>query len=170
MKAARAILVLLVLVFAAADLIASGPVGIYGMIEKVIFEPNEKSPERIQVWGAFAFVDGGLSGPGVTSKPQRGYLYFTLPPGNAQLAAKTEWADLKAVAGAGQAIGFGNWGYTGPFTFDGLALRTGVRVRPQSEAPASPDVYWTNAGIVKLNGQGNRAGIVKQLREALSTR
>src|SRR5579864_4946134 len=96
MKAARAIGVLVILL-AASDLIASGPVGIYGIVEKVVFEPNEKSTERIQIWGVFAFVDGGVSRPGATTKPQRGYLYFTLPSGNDQAAAKTEWGDLKAV-------------------------------------------------------------------------
>ena len=42
MKAAKAVLVG-VLLFAAADLIASGPVGFYGIIEKVVFEPSEWS-------------------------------------------------------------------------------------------------------------------------------
>ena len=45
------------LVFA-APLKASGPLGIYGIVEKVVFEPNEQAPERIQLWGAFAYVDG----------------------------------------------------------------------------------------------------------------
>ena len=67
---------LLVIFFlAAARLFASGPIGIYGIVEKVVFEPNERSPERIQVWGAFAYVDGGAnSGLGV-SAVKRGYLY-----------------------------------------------------------------------------------------------
>src|SRR5207253_418191 len=101
MNVMRLVLVPGVLLLATVNLIASGPVGIYGIIEKVILEPNENSPERIQIWGAFAFVDGGPSRPGAISKPQRGYLYFTLPPGNDQ-AAKTEWADFKVLAGAGQ--------------------------------------------------------------------
>src|SRR5881397_513962 len=100
MKTATAILVLLILVLAAVDLMASGPVGIYGIVEKVIFEPNQNSPERIQVWGAFAFVDGGVNGSGRISQPQRGYLYFTLPSGNTQAApVRAEWSDLKAIAG-----------------------------------------------------------------------
>src|ERR1051325_8583405 len=28
--------------------------GIYAMIDKVILEPNDTAPERIQIWGAFA--------------------------------------------------------------------------------------------------------------------
>src|SRR5438552_4109754 len=84
MKTAKTILVVGVLLFAAAELIASGPVGIYAIIENVIFEPSEEAPERIQIWGAFAVVDGGLTRPGATSKPLRGYLYFKLPDGSAQ--------------------------------------------------------------------------------------
>src|SRR6266699_332525 len=94
MKTAKVILVVGVLLFAAADLVASGPVGIYAIIEKVIFEPNDQAPERIQIWGAFAVVDGGLTQPGATSKPLRGYLYFKLPNGSARSVAKMEWADL----------------------------------------------------------------------------
>ena len=193
MKAARTICILVILLFAAVDLVASGPVGIYGIIEKVIFEPNETSPERIQVWGAFAFVENGLAQPGATSKPQRGYLYFKLPdfslPGrdkNQLSIIRTEWADLKSVAGTGQAVGFGNWGLVGGFNgldsrttgstfpyllelFPGGGSQTDVRVRPQSEAPKNPAVYGTNAGIVKLPEQGSHAGIVKQLKEALKT-
>src|SRR2546422_6642770 len=108
MKTAKAILVAGVLLFAAADLIASGPVGIYAIIERAVFEPSEQAPERIQIWGAFAVVDGGLTRPGATSKPLRGYLYFKLPDGSARAVARTEWMDLKYVAGTGQAIGFGN--------------------------------------------------------------
>jgi hypothetical protein len=165
-----------ILLVGIADLSASGLLGIYGIVEKVIFEPSEKSPERIQIWGAISFVNGGVEGSG-TSKPQRGYLYFTLPFSSSidQLAAKTEWTDLKTVAGTGQAIGFGSWFYGGPF--EGFELRsrgsnTGsdVRVRPESEKPAGPAFYNTDAGIIKLSDQGSHADIVKQLRAVLGTR
>ena len=181
MKVAKAILVG-VLLFAAADLIASGPVGFYGIIEKVVFEPSEKAPERIQIWGAFAVVDGGPARPGATSKPLRGYLYFKLPDGSDRAAARTEWMDLKSVAGTGQAIGFGNWGFVGsvqdfgtrssngiPY-FLGGSRQIDVRVRRDYDPSASPAVYSTNAGIVKLADQGSHAEIVKQLREALKAR
>ena len=175
----------LLVVMAAADLTASGPVGIYGVIERVVFEPNERAPERIQVWGAFAFVDGGVRNQMATSMPKRGYLYFKLPR-QGQEIARMEWADFKAVAGTGQAIGFGNWGLIGNFNnldsrsardtfpyllelFPGGGSQTDVRVRPASEPPANPGAYSTNAGIVKLSEQGSHASIVRQLKEALKT-
>jgi hypothetical protein len=160
---------------------ASGPLGIYGIVEKVVFEPVENSPERIQVWGAFAYVDG-FRGSGAVSAAARGYMYFRLPDSGADVV-RTEWADLKAVAGTGQAIGFGRWGYIGGFqslrpdqwpsspSMIWYAVPQGgewndLRVRPASEPPASPGVYQTNAGIVRLS-EASHAAVIKKLREAL---
>jgi len=188
MKAALFVMVLLASV---AALTASGPMGIYGIIEKVVIQqeaaPNEA---RIQVWGAFAYVDGASGGVTI-SEAKRGYLYFYVPypyPGtNKQVPAAefAEWDDLKAVAGTGQAVAFGRWGYIGGF--GGLQPgstsntppyilevgRTGtndmadLRVRAESEAPARPARYQTNSGVVKLSESGSHAEVVKQLKAAL---
>ena len=45
--------------------------------------------------------------------------------------------------------------------------QTDLRVRPASEAPASPALYQTNTGIVKLSDTGSHAEIVRQLKDAL---
>src|SRR5688500_8246933 len=112
MTTRKLILAFVVLLAGAVNLGASGPLGIYGIVEKVVFEPNEQSPERIQVWGAFAYVDGGVGSSLTVSAPKRGYLYFRLGS-SADSLVKNEWADLKSVAGTGQAVGFGRWGYIG---------------------------------------------------------
>jgi hypothetical protein len=171
----------LVLLFSLRTSLASGPVGIYGIVEKVIFEPNEQAPERVQVWGAFAYADG-TGGRALSISPaKRGYLYFRLPtviPGSTEPSqvetVRKEWADLKAVAGTGQAIAFGSWGYRSNNRPPHLLERgsrggeaADMRVRPASEAPASPAAYQTNAGIVKLGADGSHAAVVKQLQEAL---
>jgi hypothetical protein len=170
---------------------ASGPVGIYGIVEKVVFEPDERAPERVQVWGAFMYVDGGPAARGLdVSRAARGYLYFTLPRPDVRGAtpqdvpnARREWADMKRIAGTGQAIGFGEWGYIG--RFDGLSpdatkrnppyiLQAAphggdpadLRVRPASEAPSAPAAYQTDAGMVKLT-ESSHAEVIKQLRDAL---
>lgn len=182
MKAWRTILAVVGILAGMAHLTASGPLGIYGIVEKVAFEPNETAPERIQVWGAFAYVDGAR-GQGLTVSPvKRGYLYFRMDPSQAE-AIKKEWADLKAVAGTGQAIGFGQWFYIGGFPALQPDTRTSMppyilerapgnpqtdlRVRPESEAPGYAALYHTNAGIVKLSETGGHAAIVKQLKDAL---
>jgi hypothetical protein len=172
---------------------ASGALGIYGIVEKVIVEPDAKAPQRIQVWGAFAYVDGS-GGDGLTvTAAKRGYLYFRLPtaadglPGRSQEdAIRREWTDLQSVAGTGQAVGFGQWGYIGAFGSLRPDMRsnmppyilehapgnpqTDLRVRLASEAALSPALYQTNTGIVKLSESGSHAAIVKQLRDALLTR
>ena len=176
------------LVLAASAAFASGPVGIFGVIERVVFEPDETRPERVQVWGAFAYSDGGST---ETSPVARGYLYFTLPPPsprspNEPELARREWRDLKSVAGSGQAVGFGQWGYVGRFNglrLDGPSVGSSsvpersprgalptMRVRPATEPPLRPAEYYTNAGVVTLPESGSHAEIVRTLRNALRGR
>jgi hypothetical protein len=127
--------------------VASEMIGIYAMVDRVVFEPNEKSPERIQIWGSF-----------VTNRdqtPKRGYMYFRLPGAfpnqEANDAAKKEWADLKAVAKTGQAIGFGRRFFPFVHHFQGDEyFKTLGRVRPASEQPVSPEPYPVNVGLSKV--------------------
>ena len=114
----------------AVTLRASDMVGVYTVIEKVVLEPSDAAPQRIQVWGAFALADGKS---GSTYGPaQRGYLYYTCPQGQETVCRK-EWADLKTVAGTDTGVGFG-----------GRYKETG-RVRKADEKPASPDAYPTSS-------------------------
>lgn len=177
MKILKAFLALAV-VLSPLVLRASGPIGVYAVIDKVIFEPNDQSPTRVQVWGAFAYVDGGTGGTTI-SEIQRGYMYFGTD-GPAPAAVLNEWRDLKTVAGTGQAVGFGRWLYSGPFgslkpnappenlphIFGGSSM-TDMRIRPASETPGKPAFYETNSGVVKLQDFGSHADIVKRLRAAL---
>jgi hypothetical protein len=82
---------------------ASDPIGIYALIDKVVLEPSEGNPQRIQIWGAFALAD--RADRNAYSQPVRGYLYYTLP-GQKNDVALAEWKDLKASAGTGQIIAF----------------------------------------------------------------
>jgi hypothetical protein len=168
---------------------ASGPVGLYGIVQRVVFEPTDTAPERVQVWGAFAYVDGASTSTSGQISPIRvGYLYFRMPDdaGLRPVVAR-EWADLKAVAGTGEAVGFGTWGYIGAFAgldpagasgrppyilemYPGRGVSTDMRVRPAGSAPSTPAVYQTNTGMVKLSPIGSRAEVVRKLREALGTK
>ena len=144
MKSSARLLVMMGLLVGATQLTASGPLGIYGIVEKVVVEPNEETPERIQVWGAFAYVDGAA---GLTvSAVKRGYLYFRFPTvadgvtHRSQVEViKNEWADLKAVAGTGQAIGFGRWGYIGAFP-------ACSRTHAATGLPTSWSIHWSING------------------------
>ena len=74
--ATKLVLTVLILRLATSALQASGLVGIYAVVSKVVFEPNDKAPERIQIWGAFTLVDGGTGSGGKILKPKRGYRRF----------------------------------------------------------------------------------------------
>jgi hypothetical protein len=130
---------------------ASGQAGVYGVIEKVIFEPASGPAERVQVWGAFALME--TMGRGFTGyaykQPERGYLYFKLPAGTADIEnARREWKDLASVAGTKQAVAFGYWDRNRGDAF--------ITVRKSDVAAAGPDAYYTDIGITKLNSTGNR--------------
>ena len=179
MKVSSVIRVMVLLILTPIITRASGPLGIYGVIERVVFEHNDVSPERLQIFGAFALVDGGLQNPGGATTVQRGYLYVRLPATNTGIkpeAVRKEWADLKAVAGTGQAVGFGSFGYIGRFE----SLRADQpydnlndfypHVRPVSEKPSNPEQYRTQTGVVKLSETGSHAQLVKQLKDAVRAR
>ena len=114
--------------------LASDPVGIYALVDQVVFEPNETNPERIQIRGAFAIAEGY----GYTYKnAERGYLYYKMNPDKPK-ACRNEWADLKAVAGTGRIVAFGS--------------RHGEKgsLRKKDATPENPDVYPVAMGLTKV--------------------
>lgn len=160
----------------AVELFASGRTGIYGIVERVVFEPGAESPERVQVWGAFALIERtdtlsqalryrGATVAGdqaftnyVFGEPVRGYLYFELPEDPGEVGnARREWADLASVSGTGQVVAFG---YA-----DRRRGDVQMRLRETSEDPADPDPYYTDVGVARLTEAGNHAAIVSALRQ-----
>ena len=130
----------------------SDPIGIYGIIDRVVLTPDTANPSAIQLWGAFALSENV---PGDNYRPaQRGYLYFSMDQARSQ-QIRAEWSDLKHLAGSGTPVGFG-----------AKYSRTPTRLRCPTETPANPDVYTTNIGIAKLSDRGNTnaAVIDTQLR------
>ena len=82
----------------------SDPVGIYALIDKVVMEPKEGTPERIQVWGVFVLA---RKGGAEHSSPQRGYMYFSATQGQ-EGVCRNEWADLKKIPGTDAVVAFGS--------------------------------------------------------------
>ena len=144
---------------------ASDPVGVYGIVERVVFEPREAestkdaAPKNVQVFGAFT---AAVQPETRSYKPEeaygpvgRGYLYYTCAPAQASACA-AEWSDLKSVAGKGEVVGFGTrWGKVKP------------RLRPAGEAPSSPDLYETNVGVVKMGKYAEYPSLVAALKAAI---
>jgi hypothetical protein len=121
---------------------ASGPIGVYALVDKVAFEPSSGKPERIRISGVFSAAEETPDNSTVYSAPQRGHLYFGLPKGNEELALR-EWADLKSVAGTRQVVGFGSsWG---------------TKVRIRNDEARSPDDYPMGNGVIKINSDQPRA-------------
>ena len=83
LRRARSVLVLAAcLAVAAVQVRASGPISIYAIVEKVVFEPNDRAPERVQVWGVFSVVETGNPGTygQAYSQPERGYADAAVRP------------------------------------------------------------------------------------------
>jgi hypothetical protein len=114
----------------------SDPVEVYALIEKVVCEPSEESPERIQVWGAFALAEGRFGE--YYRSPEWGYLYFNAKKGEEE-KCRAQWADLKRVAGSGECLGFG-------FRHES---RETIRLRRAEEPPANPTGYPIGHGVQK---------------------
>jgi hypothetical protein len=116
---------------------ASDPIGVYALIDRVVLEPSDASPDRIQIWGAFALA--GKPGTGDSYDiPLRGYMYFALQAG-LEKVSRIEWNDLKGLAGTGQCVGFGS-------RYDEKG-----RIRSSLEEPTAPDPYVVNFGLVKAS-------------------
>jgi len=140
MKAASvAALICAVIVLTATVVIAKhSTIGIYAIVDKVVFEPDEKSPERIRIWGVFVVPVPMSSGH--YREPQRGYLYFKIAPGMEQ-ASKREWGELKALAGTGQCIGFAHYWVANPADPLGNPHHSlEVQVHRNGDE-AAPDIY-----------------------------
>lgn len=121
---------------------ASGPIAVYALVERVVFEPNADKPQRIRISGVFITAEDRSYY--AYSAPQRGYLYFALPDGASELALR-EWADLKSVAGTRQVVGLGS------------SWHNKVRLRKPNEEAKPPDDYPMGNGLVKINPEQPRA-------------
>ena len=130
-------LIVLLAVMAAGTVqsFASDPIGVYALINKVVLEPNETMPERIQIWGDFAIATGRND---QYTPPKSGYLYLKLNPEKPEVCRK-EWADLKSVAGTDQVVGFGN-----------RHAEQGT-IRKTDAKPEKADVYALGWGVSKIN-------------------
>ena len=131
---------------------ASDFTGVYAVVDKVVLEPSDAAPQRIQIWGAFALADGK---PGSNYGPaERGYLYYTCPSGQESICRK-EWEDLKSVAGKDTGIGFGE-----------RRKATG-RIRKAGEKPAAPDEYPIARGLVRLSAGHESLPVIARIKAAL---
>src|SRR6185295_2027489 len=127
----------LMAVLAFAPGLRSDPVGVYAVIDKVVLEPQEGKPDRVQVWGSVCLAKGKNGSE--YEAPVRGYLYYSLDAPKAD-QCRAGWSDLGSVAAKGQGVAFGT-------RYAPLG-----RVRPASEKPGQPDIYRLGWGVQKTDG------------------
>lgn len=142
-------------VMTAVTLRASDFVGVYAVIEKVLLEPSDAAPQRIQIWGAFALSD--RKSGSAYGLAQRGYLYYSCPAGQ-EAVCRREWEDLKSVSGKNTGVGFGErYSDTG-------------RIRKADEKPATPDVYPIARGVVRLSAGHESLPVIERIKAVLRER
>jgi hypothetical protein len=138
-----------VLVLAGTSVHASDPIGVFAKIDKVVLEPNDTSPERIQLWGSFCLADEKDRDSYLA--PQKGFLYYKLPSEKSEAALK-EWNDLKAIAGSDSVIGFGS------------RHLPKAKVRGANEKPENADAYPVAFGLVKSSQRSSSYAPIKALQ------
>jgi hypothetical protein len=150
---AAGLLLIPAVILAAAPVRTADPVGVYGMIERLQFEPAGGDPDRIQVWGVFAFADDAAhDGYGAV---QRGYMYYACPA-DKRAVCRNDWEDFRWFSGTGKGVGYG------------LRSAPVGRLRKSTEPPASPDPYPVRGGIVKVESKDPAyVDLVARLKAAL---
>jgi hypothetical protein len=86
--------------------LADASAGIFAILDEVNFEPSDLEPDRVRLRGVFTLprpVSSGLHRP-----PAQGELYFSLNP-DAPAESRADWAALRAAAGTGQVVAFGQY-------------------------------------------------------------
>jgi hypothetical protein len=155
-----------VFLLAQLSLAKNGNIGIYGIVDKVVLEPDENAAERIQIWGLFV-VPVPISS-GLYKAPQRGVLYFSIPSDRKELARK-EWIELRKFAGSGQILGFTQYWVPNPSDPQGNP-HTSLVIRVHENLPlASPDSYPLGIGVLRIDDghkpEGYERQIITQLKE-----
>ncbi len=94
------------LALASTPALASTRVAIYAIIDDIVFEPSDFEPERVWISGVFVVpvpISSGLHQP-----PARGHLYFNLYAAS-PVGTRADWQALRAAAGTGKVVGFGQY-------------------------------------------------------------
>jgi len=140
-------------------------IGIYAVVDQVTFDKDGPTPNLVRISGVFV-VPVPMSS-GLYKTPQRGYLYFRIPPA-AEESARKDWNKLRADAGTGHVVGFAYYWVSNPSDPGGNPHHSlEVRVRTEGDA-APPEIYPLTHpnGIVKAGDRDFDDQIASQLQKA----
>ena len=153
---------LLLLVAPAVVFAKGGSVGIYAVIDQVV----SLSPGTIRISGFF-LVPVPMSS-GAFKAPQRGYLEFKIPAG-LEAETRKDWSALKAAAGTGRVVGFGEYWVANPNDAYGNPHRS-LEVKVLTNGGGEPVWYpHPNRKGIVTNGDSDDPDFVKfaaQVRRA----
>ena len=90
----------------ATQSLASTRVAVYAVVDAIELEPSSFEPDRAWISGVFV-VPVPISS-GLHAEPARGHLYFSVNPTD-PAATRRDWEALRAVAGTGTPVGFGQY-------------------------------------------------------------
>lgn len=145
--------------------------GVYAIIDRVVFEPDARNPERVQLWGVFRVADTFAIEDGRVSRMTfggfhpvvRGYMYFEVNPDHPRLS-RQEWWEFARHAGTGEPVAFGTRVPTpdtaSPFAgrldsssmydtaYIGWIMRYNGRVRTVDDEVSDPDIYPIRMGAL----------------------
>jgi hypothetical protein len=103
--------IVLFLLLSIAAFAKGATIGIYAVIDQLSFEPSDSTPNLVRISGVFV-VPVPMSS-GMYKAPQRGFVYFRIPPGMEEQVRK-ELAELKTYVGTHRAIGFAQYWVANP--------------------------------------------------------
>jgi hypothetical protein len=90
----------------APPVLASTRVAVYAIVDRIELEPSSFEPERAWISGVFVLPTPVSSG--LHAVPARGHLYFSVNPADPN-ATHRDWEALRAAAGTGNPVGFGQY-------------------------------------------------------------
>src|SRR3954465_1489164 len=160
MKRTLSLACLLIVCLFTTKSFASDPIGIYAVIDRVVLEPSDAQPQRIQIHGAFCFAMRQFGDE--YAPPVRGYLYSQPPPEKADVA-KAEWADMKKIAGTHQIIAFGSRYQKFGTLRHGADPTAAPNASEKQLADLQPDPYPLGFGLNRVRSNQN-SDHVRQLR------
>ena len=140
-------------------------IGIYAIIDRVTLEADGASPDTIRIYGVFV-IPVPKSGESYQAA-QRGYMEFRIRP-DLEEAVRKDWSELKAAAGTGQVVGFGQFWVPNPRDrFGNPHLPLDIKLLKDGESSTRDSYPLPHArGVVKTGDRSdpNFEKIAAQLR------
>jgi hypothetical protein len=118
-------------------LLPSDPAAAYGIVDKVVFLPDEAQPDRAEIWGRFCVAEGQFGA--YYRSARAGYLL--VGAGKNPADAVAQWRELAALVKAGDrtVVSFGT-------RYEMLGMRVAAQDQPRPE----PVAYATGWGMRRV--------------------